>query len=109
MSSRVIARSYTEQRTFGDGSTMSTVIPVQLDGEVRRPLLRGWSHALAAVGAAALTEPCLLAAGETAIALPAITGGTEEKQRLAFAAQTEPLSQHHFVRSRHGCSQGCAT
>jgi hypothetical protein len=58
-----------------------------------------------AIGAAALTDPCLLAAGQTAIALPAITGRTEEKQRAAFAAQTKPLSQHHFARSRHGCSQ----
>ena len=34
---------------------MSTVLPVDFDGELRRPLLRGWSHAVAAVGALAFT------------------------------------------------------
>ena len=34
---------------------MSASIPVQIDGEARRPMLRGWSHAVAAIGAAAFT------------------------------------------------------
>ena len=58
-----------------------------------------------AVGAALLTEACLLAAGETAIALPAITVGTQKEQPAAFAVQTNPWSQNYFARSRHAHSQ----
>jgi hypothetical protein len=58
-----------------------------------------------AVGAASLTEPRLLAAGETAIALPAITGGTQKEQRATVAMQTNPWSQNYFARSRHAYSQ----
>jgi hemolysin III len=34
---------------------MSATIPVRLEDELHRPLLRGWSHAVAAFGAAAFT------------------------------------------------------
>ena len=57
------------------------------------------------IGAASLTEACLLPADETAVALPAITAGTQKKQSAAFAAQTNPWSQNYFARSRHAYSQ----
>ena len=60
---------------------------------------------VAAIGGASLTEPCLPAAGETAIALPAIAIGTQKEQRTAFAMQTNPWSQNYFGRSRHAYSQ----
>jgi hypothetical protein len=60
---------------------------------------------VAAVGGASLPEPGLLATGETAIALPAVTVGTEKEQRAAFAVQTDPWSQNYFARSRHAYSQ----
>ena len=58
-----------------------------------------------AIGTAALTEPSLLAAGEAAIALPAITVGTQKKQRAAFYGNTKTLPQNHFAMRRHACSQ----
>jgi hypothetical protein len=58
-----------------------------------------------AVGRTSLAEPGLSAAGETAIALPAITVGTQKKHRAAFVMQTNPWSQNHFARSRHAYSQ----
>ena len=60
---------------------------------------------VAAIGGASLTEPCLPAAGETAIALPAITVATQKKHCAAFMMQTNPWSQNHFARSRHAYSQ----
>ena len=58
-----------------------------------------------AIGAAPLLEPGLIAARAAAIALAAITAGTEEKERAAFATQTKPLPENHFAKSRHACSQ----
>lgn len=60
---------------------------------------------VAAVGAASLPEPCLLTASDAAIALTAVTLGTEKEQRAAFAVQTNPWSQNYFARSRHAYSQ----
>ena len=59
-----------------------------------------------AVGGTSLAEPCLLAADETAIALPAITIGTQKEQRATVAMQTNPWSQNHFARSRHALLAG---
>jgi hypothetical protein len=58
-----------------------------------------------AVGGTSLAEPCLPAADKTAIALPAITVGTQKEQCAAFVMQTNPWSQNHFARSRHAYSQ----
>jgi hypothetical protein len=58
-----------------------------------------------AVGGTSLAEPCLSAAGETAIALPAITVATQKKHCAAFVMQTNPWSQNHFASSRHAYSQ----
>ena len=49
--------------------------------------------------------PGLIAAGQAAIALPAVTMGTEKENGAAFTAQANPLPQNHFVRRRHACSQ----
>jgi hypothetical protein len=57
------------------------------------------------IRAAFLLEPRLLAAGETAIALPTITVGTQKEQCTAFGVQTNPWSQNYFARSRHAFSQ----
>jgi len=43
-----------------------------------------------AVGATLLAEPCVPAAGVTAIALAAITPRTQEKQGAAFAVPANP-------------------
>jgi len=60
---------------------------------------------VAAIGGASLTEPCLLPANEAAVALPAITVGTQKEPPAAFAEQTNPWSQNYFARSRHAHSQ----
>ena len=52
------------------------------------------------VGATSLAEPCVLAAGETAIALAAIAAGTQEEQGAAFAVSANPRSEA-IVRRRH--------
>ena len=57
------------------------------------------------VGAAPLPESGLLAAGEAAIALTAITVGAQKKERAAFTAQAKPWPQNHFAMNRHACSQ----
>jgi len=57
------------------------------------------------VGQAPLTATGLLAAGETAIALAAITVGAQKKERAAFTAQAKPWPQNHFAMNRHACSQ----
>ena len=56
------------------------------------------------VGATTLAKPCVPATGETAIALAAITTGTQEKQGAAFAVPTNPRSEA-VVRRRHAHSQ----
>jgi hypothetical protein len=58
-----------------------------------------------AVGTAALMESGLITAGETAIALSAVTVQTEMEHRVAFAAQANPLQENHFAMSRHASSQ----
>ena len=57
------------------------------------------------VGTTPLTDSGLLAAGEAAIALAAITMGAQKKQRAAFTAQTKPWPQNHFANNRHAYSQ----
>ena len=58
-----------------------------------------------AIGATSLMESGLLAAGETAIAMAAITAGAEEKDREAFAARASPSPESHFAQNRHASSQ----
>ena len=60
---------------------------------------------VATVGAAALTEPRLAAAGQAAIALAAITVRTEKERRAAIAGQANPKPQNHFARNRHASPQ----
>jgi hypothetical protein len=54
-----------------------------------------------AVGASPLTEPGLTPTTEAAIALTAITVGTEKKHRAAFAAQANPSPENPFAMNRH--------
>jgi len=58
-----------------------------------------------AVGTAALMEPGLITAGETAIALSAVAVRTEIEHRMAFAARANPLPENHFAMLRHAPSQ----
>ena len=58
-----------------------------------------------AIGAAPLTAAGLLAAVEAAVALSAITVGTNEEYGVARAAQANPLPENHFAMHRHACSQ----
>jgi len=53
-----------------------------------------------AIGATSLAAPCVLATGQTAIALTAITAGTQEEQRAAFAVPANPRSEN-LVQRRH--------
>lgn len=55
---------------------------------------------MTAVGATFLAEPCVLATGETAIALAAITAGAQEEQGAAFTPPANPRSEA-IVRRRH--------
>lgn len=57
--------------------------------------------AVAAVGAAMLTQPGLLAASRAAIALSSITAGAEEEHRLALAAETDLSPKNDFTLRRH--------
>jgi hypothetical protein len=74
-------------------------LPVSMIGPSCRTLL------VAAIGATPLTEPGLVAAGQAAIAMSAITVGTEKKDRAAFAAQTNSQPKNHLALKRHACSQ----
>lgn len=58
-----------------------------------------------AIGTTMLTQPRLLTAGEAAIALSAVTAGTDKEHRMAFAAQANPLPENHFALFRHARSQ----
>jgi hypothetical protein len=58
-----------------------------------------------AIGTAALLEPGPIAAGNAAITLPAITVRAHKKDRVASAAQANPLPQNHFAMNRHARSQ----
>ena len=58
-----------------------------------------------AIGAAPLPAPGLIAARAAAVALAAITAGTEEEDRAAFATQANPMPENHFANNRHACSQ----
>ena len=60
---------------------------------------------MAAIRATPLMKPCLLTAGEAAIALAAVTVGTEEEQGAALGAETKPLSQNQIARSAHVMSR----
>jgi hypothetical protein len=53
-----------------------------------------------AVGATSLTKACVLATGETAIALAVITAGTQEEQGTALAVPANLWSEA-IVRRRH--------
>lgn len=57
------------------------------------------------IGTAPLAEPGLSAAGQAAIALSAITMGTEKENGATFTALANPLPQNSFALSRHTCSQ----
>lgn len=57
------------------------------------------------IGAAPLPDPGLMAAREAAVALAAITAGTEKKERAAFATQAKPWPENHCAKNRHACSQ----
>jgi len=56
---------------------------------------------MAAVGAAVLLHPGLIAASRAAIALPAITVLTDPEPRVAFPAAANPLTENHFAMNRH--------
>ena len=56
---------------------------------------------MAAIGGAPLTQTRLLPARVAAIALSAVTFGTEEEHGAAFGNKAKPLSQNHFVVRRH--------
>ena len=58
-----------------------------------------------AVGIPVLLEAGSFAAGEAAIALPAVTMGTKIEHRVAFSAQANPLPENHFAMLRHASSQ----
>jgi hypothetical protein len=53
-----------------------------------------------AVGATLLAEPCVLATGEAAIALAAITAPAQKEHGVAFVVPANPSSES-FVRRRH--------
>jgi hypothetical protein len=59
-----------------------------------------------AIGRAPLPEPCLIAAGEAAVALSAVAMGTEKERREAVVEQANPLPQYRFPMRRHACLQG---
>jgi hypothetical protein len=56
---------------------------------------------MSAVGAPPLMEPRLVPATEAAVALTAITVGTEKKDRAAFPAAANPSPQNGFAVNRH--------
>jgi hypothetical protein len=60
---------------------------------------------VAAIGGAPLMEPCSPTASAAAIALTAVTVGTEKEKAAALGKQTNPWSQNYFARSRHAYSQ----
>jgi hypothetical protein len=60
---------------------------------------------MSAVGAPPLMEPSLAPATEAAVALTAITVGTEKKDRAAFAAAANPSPQDRFAGNRHAPSR----
>jgi hypothetical protein len=64
---------------------------------------------IAAVGAAPLTAPSLLPAGDAAVALSAIAAGAEEEDCMAFGAEAKPLPQHYLIESRHASSRDWTT
>jgi hypothetical protein len=59
---------------------------------------------ISTVGASPLMEPCLLTANQAAIALTAITAGTDKEKGAALGEQTNPWSQNYFARSRDASS-----
>jgi hypothetical protein len=60
---------------------------------------------MSAVGAPPVTKPRLLPATEAAVALTAITVGTEKKDRAAFAAAANPSPQNRFAVNHHAHSR----
>lgn len=56
---------------------------------------------VAAVGLAALMNACLLAAGQAAIALPAITARAQTENGVAFAAQANPQPENNLTIVGH--------
>jgi hypothetical protein len=60
---------------------------------------------VSAIGTAPLTESGLIAAGDAAVALSAVTVRTEKENGAAFIAQANPLPQNHFAMNRHASSQ----
>ena len=58
-----------------------------------------------AIGAPPLLQPCLLAAGDAAIALPAIAMRAEEEDGATVAAEANPLPENHIAVNRHACAE----
>jgi hypothetical protein len=56
---------------------------------------------VAAIGTSVLTEPCLAATCQAAIALPAITARTEKERRAAITRHANPKPQNQFASNRH--------
>jgi len=56
---------------------------------------------MSAVGAPPLMKSRLVPATEAAVALTAITAGTEKKDRATFAAATNPSPQNGLAVNRH--------
>jgi hypothetical protein len=57
-----------------------------------------------AIGASALLDSGLLATGQAAIALSAITLRAKKEHRAAFATHTSPQPEDHFAVNRHAPS-----
>jgi hypothetical protein len=60
------------------------------------------------IGTAPLPEPGFAAASQAAVALSAVTVGTEIEHRVAAAAEANPLPENHCAMNRHACSAGGA-
>jgi hypothetical protein len=60
---------------------------------------------MSAVGGPSLMEPCLVPTTEAAVALTAITVGTEKKDDAAFATAANPSPQNRFAVNRHAHSR----
>ena len=61
-----------------------------------------------AVGDAALLKPSPIAAGNAAVALPAVAMRTQKKGREAALKQANPVPENRFPMSRHARPQGGA-
>jgi hypothetical protein len=69
-----------------------------------KPALR--TSLMAEIGAPALVQSGVFAAGDAAVTLSAITSGAEEEHAAALGIEAKSLPQNYFVRLRHPSSQG---